>query len=41
MKFLVAVHVDGVKRLLTAATIEPIVYPAGDTWIWRATVERY
>jgi hypothetical protein len=34
------VHVDGVRRCLwTAPTNGPTVHPAGDIWVWRATVE--
>jgi hypothetical protein len=32
-------HVDGVRRLLTAATNGHIVHPQGDMWLWRTTVE--
>jgi hypothetical protein len=30
-------HVDGVRRLWTAATNVPIVYVPGDIWAWKAT----
>jgi hypothetical protein len=40
--FVVIVHVDRVRLYLwTAAINGPILYPPGDIWVWRATVEWY